>query len=54
MKKHRITHIAMESTGIYWKPINNILGDDFEVLLVNAIHVKNIQDHKTDNRGVSR
>jgi len=50
LKKHGITHIAMESTGIYWKPIFNVLGDDFEVLLVNARHVKNVPGHKTDKK----
>jgi len=50
LKKHGITHIAMESTGVYWKPIYNVLGDDFEILLVNARHVKNIPGHKTDKR----
>jgi transposase len=40
----------MESTGVYWKPIFNVLGDDFEILLVNARHVKNIPGHKTDKR----
>jgi len=50
LKKHGITHVAMESTGIYWKPIFNVLGDDFEILLVNARHVKNVPGHKTDKR----
>jgi transposase len=50
LKKHGITHIAMESTGIFWKPIFNVLGDDFEILLVNARHVKNVPGHKTDKR----
>lgn len=45
-----ITHLAMESTGIYWKPVYNILEDDFEVILVNASHVKNIPGHKTDKK----
>ena len=48
--KHGITHVAMESTGVYWKPIFNVLGDDFTILLVNARHVKNIPGHKTDKR----
>jgi transposase len=45
-----ITHVAMESTGVYWKPVFNILEADFEVLLVNARHVKNVPGHKTDKR----
>lgn len=43
-----ITHIAMESTGVYWKPIFNILEDSFEILLVNARHLKNVPGRKTD------
>jgi len=47
--KHGITHVAMESTGVYWKPIYNILGDHFKILLVNARHVKNVPGKKTDH-----
>jgi transposase len=43
-----ITHVAMESTGVYWKPVFNILEDHFEVILVNARHVKNVPGRKTD------
>lgn len=50
LKKHNVSHIAMESTGVYWKPIYNVLGDDFEILLVNARHVKNVPGHKTDKK----
>lgn len=50
-KQERVTHIAMESTGIYWKPVFNVLEDDcFEIILVNARHVKNIPGHKTDKK----
>ncbi len=42
------THIAMESTGEYWKPIWNILEGSFELLLVNAQHVKRVPGRKTD------
>jgi transposase len=42
------THVAMESTGVYWKPIFNILEADFEVILVNAKHIKNVPGRKTD------
>lgn len=45
-----ITHVAMESTGVYWKPIFNILEDSFEVILVNARHIKNVPGRKTDVR----
>jgi transposase len=49
-KSEGVTHIAMESTGIYWKPIFNILEEDFEIILVNARHVKNVPGHKTDKK----
>jgi transposase len=43
-----VTHVAMESTGSYWKPIYNLLEDRFEVLLVNASHIKQVPGRKTD------
>lgn len=44
-----VTHVAMESTGEYWKPVFNILEDNFEeVLLVNAHHIKSVPGRKTD------
>lgn len=50
-KTKNVTHIAMESTGVYWKPVYNVLEDDaFEIVLVNARHVKNIPGHKTDKK----
>ena len=45
-----VTHIAMESTGVYWKPVFNILEENFEIILVNARHVKNVPGHKTDKK----
>ena len=45
-----VTHVAMESTGVYWKPIYNILEADFEILLVNARHIKNVPGQKTDKK----
>jgi transposase len=48
LKGQGITHVAMESTGIYWKPVFNILEDDFEVILVNARHIKHVPGRKTD------
>jgi transposase len=44
-KHEGVTHVAMESTGVYWKPVFNILEEDFEVVLVNARHVKNVPGH---------
>jgi len=43
-----ITHVAMESTGEYWKPIYNILEGSFTLLVVNAAHIKNVPGRKTD------
>ena len=43
-----VTQVAMESTGVYWKPIFNILEAQFEILLVNAHHMKNVPGRKTD------
>jgi transposase len=48
LKAEGVTHVAMESTGVYWKPIFNILEAAFEILLVNARHLKNVPGHKTD------
>ena len=45
-----VTHVAMESTGVYWKPVFNVLEEDFDVILVNARHVKNVPGHKTDKK----
>src|SRR5438105_6638990 len=42
------THVAMESTGVYWKPVFNLLEGSFELLLVNARHVKAVPGRKTD------
>lgn len=45
-----VTHVAMESTGVYWKPVWNILAEQFEVLLVNAQHIKGVPGRKTDQK----
>ncbi len=43
------THVAMEATGVYWKPVWHILSDgDFTLILANAAHVKNVPGRKTD------
>jgi transposase len=48
LKGEGVTHVAMESTGVYWKPIFNVLEDEFEVLLVNARMIKHVPGRKTD------
>ena len=43
------THIVMEATGVFWKPVWHILADgEFELVLANAAHVKNVPGRKTD------
>ncbi|MDQ2759088.1 MAG: IS110 family transposase, partial [Actinomycetota bacterium] len=48
LKAFAVTHVAMEATGVYWLPVWHILEDDFELLLCNAAHVKNVPGRKTD------
>ncbi len=43
-----VTQVAMESTGEYWKPVYNLLEGSFEILVVNAQHIKNVPGRKTD------
>lgn len=49
-KDEGVTHVAMESTGVYWKPVFNVLEEYFHIILVNARHVKNVPGHKTDKK----
>lgn len=49
IKEHRCTHVAMESTGVFWKPIVNLLeAEDIHFLVVNAQHMKAVPGRKTD------
>ncbi len=48
LQAHRVTHVAMESTGIYWRPVFNLLEGSFTVLLVNAAHIKTVPGRKAD------
>ena len=50
LAEEAVTHVAMESTGSYWKPVHNILEDAFELLVVNAAHIKAVPGRKTDVR----
>jgi transposase len=43
-----VGHVALESTGVYWKPVFNLLEDRFAVILVNAQHIKKVPGRKTD------
>jgi transposase len=46
--EHAVTHVAMEATGVYWKPIWHLLEEHFELILANAQHIKNVPGRKTD------
>jgi transposase len=48
LRAHRVGQVAMEATGVSWKPVWAVLEDDFELLLVNARHVKQVPGRKTD------
>jgi transposase len=48
LEAHGVTHVAMESTGVYWKPVYYVLEERFECLLVNAAHLKHVPGRKTD------
>jgi len=54
LKGHGVTAIAMESTGVYWKPIFNIMEDEFEVVLANPQHIKALRMNKTDIKDCKR
>ena len=45
---HEVTHVAMEATGVYWKPVWHLLEGQFDLLLANAQHVRNVPGRKSD------
>jgi len=48
LSAHAVTHVAMEATGVYWKPVWHLLEGHFELVLANAQHIKNVPGRKTD------
>jgi transposase len=50
MEQHHVRQVAMESTGIYWRPVWNVLENRFEVKLANAQHIRNLPGKKTDRK----
>ena len=48
LSSHGCTHVAMEATGVYWKPVWHILEDEFDLVLANAAHIRNVPGRKTD------
>lgn len=50
LQAHRVTHVAMESTGVYWRPLYYLLEDDFTLLLINMQHLTHVPGRKSDVR----
>jgi len=48
LSAHGCTHVAMEATGVYWKPVWHVLEGSFELILANAQHIKNVPGRKSD------
>src|SRR5580693_765194 len=48
MTSHGCTHVAMEATGVYWRPVWHVLEGSFELVLGNAAHIRNVPGRKTD------
>lgn len=48
LDEHQCTHVAMEATGVYWKPVWHVLEQQFDLVLANAAHIKNVPGRKTD------
>jgi transposase len=48
LTQHAVTHVAMEATGVYWKPVWHLLEGHFELVLANAQHIRNVPGRKTD------
>lgn len=54
LRGYEATHVAMESSGVYWKPVYNLLEGDFQLILVNATQIKNLPGRKTDVQDAER
>jgi transposase len=48
LSQHGVKQVAMEATGVYWKPVWHMLEQDFELILANAQHIRNVPGRKTD------
>ncbi len=51
---HGCTHVAMEATGVYWKPVWHVLEAGFTLVLANAMHIRNVPGRKSDVNDASR
>jgi transposase len=47
LEQHGCTHVVMEATGVYWKPVWHVLEGSFELVLANAQHVRNVPGRKS-------
>ena len=54
LQKCKVSHVAMESTGVFWKPVWNLLEAEFTLFLVNSRHIKNVPGRKTDVKSLPR
>ena len=50
LREFGVEHVAMESTGVYWKPVWNVLEGHFQIVLANAQHIKAVPGRKTDTK----
>ena len=48
LSEYEVTDVAMEATGVYWRPVWHVLDGTFELVLANAMHIKNVPGRKTD------
>ena len=48
LERHQVTHVAMEATGVYWRPVWHVLEGHFQLVLANAAHVRNVPGRKSD------
>jgi transposase len=48
LSEAKVTHVAMEATGVYWKPVWHVLCHDFNLILANASHIRNVPGRKSD------
>jgi len=48
LAEHDCIHVGMEATGVYWKPVWHVLESEFELVLANAAHIRNVPGRKTD------
>lgn len=48
LESHACTHVGMEATGVYWKPVWHVLEDGFDLVLANAAHIRNVPGRKSD------